>query len=245
MNRNPMFALSGVSLVMLSGLALLPFPAGAQETPPRTALTTAQTPTQERTDPANLPIVEASKLLTNSKAFINAVLPEATLQDKVKALEDKTVLAALEMAKNWIKQPSTPPVITEENLSAISVFTDFRQVARALSLETYVLLSEGRVKDALFVVEQNLKIASPLYRRGIMGGLVGLACEAIAIRPIGRNLASISLKEVDYLSKIAKDWLSDDATLTMLENEQKGQLLSLRSTVRNSLLEKPDRKSVV
>ncbi len=235
MNRNQIFRLSGVSLILLSGFALSPSSAGAQKTPPRTAPIS----TQEKIDPANLPIVEASKLLTNSKAFMNALQPEATLDDKVKALEDKSVLKALDMAKSWLKQPATPPAIIEESLGASSEYTDFRQVSRGLSLESYVLLSEGRVKDALFVVEQNLKIAAPLYRRSLIGGLVGLACEAIAVRPLGRNLASISLKEVDYLSKIAKDWLSDDATLTMLENEQKSQLLSLRSTVKNSLLEKP------
>ncbi len=232
---NPRLFRNALAGSLLAGSLLPGLPLYAQQ------ITSVPAATGQAVEPAYLEIAGVGKRLESSPAFVKASSSDATLSDKIKALEDKRVLQALAEARHWIGSSPVPlSPIPPETAEETVPYLQFRETAKAFAIESYVLLSEGRVREALTTTDEGLRLARPLYRQNLIGGMVGLALEAIAIRPLGRNLASVSLKEVEPLQKIAALWLSENVTLIpLLERERQTALALLNRSAAEALLPAP------
>lgn len=205
-----------VALLALVMVGSLPLRAGAQNAP---------SPLE--------PLLKACRLLRGNKALAAAEQNNATLTQKVQALNDKDVHAALNQVRGWLNQPavSTVGALSSDN-PLDPPFNDiamFRELARIFIMEQYVLLSEGRTGAAIASARDGLRIAYAVKPNTFSVSLVAAAMEVLATDTLIRHLDQMSLTDCRELLQLARDWTNEpDVTATMLALERRQQKAMMR-----------------
>ncbi|HZP84464.1 MAG TPA: hypothetical protein VFB21_22710 [Chthonomonadaceae bacterium] len=176
-------------------------------------------------------LFEAGRLLKSCPALDAATEPGATLFQKRMALSDKSVVRAFDLLRAWLERGVLPPglVIDASSDGLTPALSGIRALARALYVKEYVLLADGRVREAIDVTRDGLRLAHSIQSHNLVAWLSGQAIQAIVVKGLSTHLEELSARDCDYLSQLAQDWTSSPDTLSLaLERERQGTLLELR-----------------
>ena len=182
-------------------------------------------------------IVQAGDLVrasTLAQAVISAGAT-STLRQKRNALADPKVSRALGLLKRGLAKPIRSPRAT---LTATTLFPDFaslRGLTRLLGVYQYVALADGRTSEAVGALRDGLRLAQTVKGEVLIGGLVGVAIEAIVLTRLTRHLDQMTARDCDRLVALAREYLAaPDAAINALESERRFQLAGIES-LRNGL----------
>jgi hypothetical protein len=171
----------------------------------------------------------AGTLLESSKEFQAAQEEGATLTQKRTALESKPVTEALRLLRVWLnKQGNTVKagVLVDAPFANLR---QFRQLGRALGIEQYVSLANGRVGDAIDSARDGLRFSHVLKPNQYVVWLYSSAIDSNMAISMGRHIEQFSHRDADRLTALAKDWLSTpDLAEVTLEVERNVVLRNYR-----------------
>ena len=203
---------------LLLCLLLIP-PAAAQETPPSPAgpvfpflfpMPTGQNGYEE--------IVKAGDIAVATPAINEAMDAGYALTDKRRLMRQPQIMEALQLLRDGLAKPIRAPQGTDD---AFKAFAGVRQLARLLSVEQYVLFADGKVGDAIQSARDTLRLGYAMQSQMLIGGLVGTAVDALAIRSLASRLDQLSARDCEALTKLANDWLAaPDPAIAALEAER-------------------------
>ncbi len=156
--------------------------------------------------------VRAGDLLKNSPAFRAAQGEgmselDLTLAKKREFLSDPGVSAALALVRTGVKKPARSPHEKLDDETVMPEMVLYRVVARALSVEMYVLLADGRVSQAISAFADGLTMSYLVHSDTLINGLVAIAMDAIVIRSLSEHLEQLSSRDCERLIAVANDWL--------------------------------------
>jgi hypothetical protein len=171
-------------------------------------------------------LVRAGDILQNSPVWQALEHPAGeeppTLAMKRRAIADPIVRAALEALRAGLQKPITSPHAKLDDETVFPELAPFRSLARLLGHEIYVQLADGRVTQAIETLGLALKFGYVIQQDTVLSGLVAIAVDAIAIRPIGDHLDQLSVRDCDKLLAVAREWLElPDPAIAIIQKEKK------------------------
>jgi len=173
--------------------------------------------------------VRAGDILQSSpewRAFEN--LPDGqtqTLIMKRQILSDPAVKAALDLVRTGISKPVKSPRASMDDETLLPELAAFRGVAHALGHQIYVHLADGRVAQAIDTLGVALKFGCVVQMDTLISGLVAIAVDAIAIRPVADHLDQLSVRDCEKLLTLAREWLLlPDPAIAILQSDRKAAL---------------------
>ncbi len=181
-------------------------PAGAQDVPPPTLFQeifpqpTGQNGYEE--------IVAAGEMLAKSALFVEgeqAGLGTLTLTKKRALLADPPVREALILFRQGLAKSLHTPRDKSQD-PALKAFGLYRRLARVLAVELYVCCADGRMSQAIGALEDGLRLGYAVQRDSLIGGLVGVAIDAVGIGEVQKHLDQLSEKDCSRLIRLAKAW---------------------------------------
>jgi len=204
-----------VHLVLLGALLLTPLRSPAQEGPlyPRVFPNPSGTNGMEE-------IIRAGDLIRASKLIGDCMMPDATLTQKRKALEEPGVRQALLLIRVGLGKP-VRPLPFDDDASHTQALALCRNTARALGIEQYVLWADGKTSKALDSMADLLRISYVLGQGSLIGNLVGVAVDGIAIGVARKRLTQLSQPDCAKLKRLAEQWLAmPDPAIAALQAER-------------------------
>ena len=156
--------------------------------------------------------IRAGDLLKNSAAFRAAQGEgmselDLSLSKKREFLSDPGVSLALSLVRSGVKKPVRSPHETLDDETIMPEMALYRVVARALSVEMYVLLADGKVSQAISALADGLTMSYLVHSDTLINGLVAIAMDAIVIKTVSDHLEQLSSRDCDRLIAVANDWL--------------------------------------
>ncbi len=181
----------------------------------------AQVPVEPPVPAAYAQLIEAGKLTQRSEALTKASGSEPTLKQRRTALSDRDVIAALRLLRQWLNDPNRALDAGSFDGNILSGLTAMRSLARALAVEQYVLLADGKISDALENMRDGLRLSYAVKSNSMIVWLTGTAMEAIALRHMSRHLDQLSRRDCDRLLALAQEWMAaPDSAPAMLDAER-------------------------
>lgn len=173
--------------------------------------------------------VRAGDILQNAAAWRafegSGAEQPPTLAMKRRCLSDPVVRSALETVKAGLMKPVRSPRQHLDDETPLPELSPFRSLARAMGHEIYVQLADGQVSQAIDTLGTALKFGYVVQMDTLISGLVAIAIDAIAIRPIGDHLDQLSTRDCDKLLALAREWLDmPDPALGILESDRRGAM---------------------
>ncbi len=154
-------------------------------------------------------LVVAGDLLLGNEAFKAAQEPNATLKVMRKALEDSNAARALEQLRTGldkpIQSPRDPKKLDENTL--LPEYSEFRALARLLALQEQVQLADGQVSRAIDTMRDGLRLGYVVQGDTLMGGLVGVAIDAIVVQRFAVHFDQMALRDCVHVIAVAQEWL--------------------------------------
>ena len=154
-------------------------------------------------------IVAAGEMLAKSALMVDGEqtgLDTLTLTKKRALLADPPVRDALILFRQGLTKSLNAPRDRPQE-ATYKAFAVYRRLARVLAfVEPYVYCADGRVNQAIDSLEDVLRLGYALQRDSLIGGLVGVAVDAIATQAIQRRLDQLSDKDCRRLMRLAKAW---------------------------------------
>jgi hypothetical protein len=211
--------------LLMIGLTLLGegFTALAQDTanPPRPMNSFEQLKIQPTGKNGYEEFILAGELLRGNKDLNEAQYAGSTLSDKRKALADPTVIRALAIFRVGLTKPIHSVYTHIDQDTTFPQLALFRNLARTLMMEEYVLLADGKVSMAISSLEDTLRLGRLIQTEALISGLVGIAIDTIAVKPFGEHLGQLSAKDCDRVVALARQWLRmPSGAATMIANEK-------------------------
>ncbi len=157
-----------------------------------------------------LGLLQIGSRLKDRPTFSLAIDQNATLKARQQALNDPEVQTALRELRDWLAKPlQLPPSLTitalAQDFPAVSAS---RQLARALMIQQYVQLANGKVHEAIDTTRDTLRLAYAVQNHSMTGFLVGVAVERIAVSNLSSHLDQLSIFDCNALMKLGQDWAS-------------------------------------
>jgi hypothetical protein len=210
-------------------LALLSLhkPSFAQDTanPPRPKNSFEQLNIQPTGNNGYEEFILAGEMLRGNKDLNEAQYPGSTLADKRKALANPDVIRALAVFRVGLSKPIHSVYTHIDESTTFPQLALFRNLARTLMMEEYVLLADGRVSAAIDNLEDTLRLGRLVQTEALISGLVGIAIDAIAVKPFGDHLGQLSAKDCDRLVALVREWLRmPSAAAAIIANEKQTTL---------------------
>jgi len=179
--------------------------AQAQNSPPAKAITGYEL------------LAEAAQWAKSSQALEAASQPGATLTQKRRALSDKSVVEALERMHLWLDTPTSPnaaPDPTGESL--VPLLTGARALGRALTVQSYVLLADGRVSEAISTLRDGLRLSYAIGNSTMTGWLSGMVIETSLAEQLVAHDDQLAERDCDRLLNLAQEWANASDPLTQV-----------------------------
>jgi hypothetical protein len=178
-------------------------------------------------------LVRAGDILLSSPVWVEFERMDGaqapTLATKRRVVFDSACRAALDMLKAGLQKPVRSPREKLDEETPLPELSAFRSLARLLGHEIYVQLADGRVSQAVDTLGLALKFGYVVQVDTLIAGLVAIAVDAIAIRPIGDHLEQLSVRDCDKLLAIARDWmLLPDPAIAILQADKQHSLDAFR-----------------
>ncbi len=221
------------------GLSVLTLAAGPSElfaqmpppAPTRTEVLFPELFPQPTGDNGYEEIVQAGDLVRASALAQAATNTDAaTLRQKRAALADPKVSRALGLLKRGLAKPIRSPRATLTPTTRFPDFASLRGLARLLGVYQYVALADGRTADAIGALRDGLLLAQTVKGEALVGGLVGVAIEAIVLSRLARHLYQMTARDCDRLIALSREYLATpDAVISALETHRRLQLSGIES----------------
>ncbi len=153
-------------------------------------------------------IVAAGEMLAKSVLLAEgeqADLFTLKLSKKRALLADPPVRDALILFRQGLTKSLHAPR-DKSHEPALKAFGLYRKIAKVLALELYVLCADGRVGQAIDTLEDGLRLGYAVQRDSLIGGLVGIAIDAVGVSSIQKRLDQLSEKDCRRIMRLAKAW---------------------------------------
>ena len=174
-------------------------------------------------------IILAAELVQMNKALEVAYTGTPTLSQKRAALNDRSCVEALKWLRRGLKKPIFSPRKEMTFDTSLPELAPLRSLARLLAVEQYVLLADGRTRDAINSMRDGFMLARVVQRDHLIGGLVGIAITTLVVRPIGSHLDQLSATDCEYLYQVCTQWLQSPSPLAaVIEGERRGSRMILQ-----------------
>ncbi len=173
-------------------------------------------------------IVRAADLLSGVAGVDAAYAASATLTRKRALLKDPGAQQALRLLRDGLAKPVlTLDAPTELQMEALAAL---RGLGRLLAVEQYVLWAEGRTASALTSLENGLALGYHAQRQAVIGGLVGIAIDAMVLAQSRPRYAQWSADDCARVRRLAEAWLrAEDPAIVAIEMEQRNAARQLAS----------------
>jgi hypothetical protein len=149
----------------------------------------------------------AAEMVAATREFLAVNEAERpTLLDKRKAVSAnrKALLLFREGLKKQIYQPRT-----EFNVETLlPEFSLFRELGRLLSIQEEVNLADGKIGAAIDSMRDAILLGRHIQERILIAGLVGIAIEDLALRPISTHLEQLAYDDCGDLLEVVDELLS-------------------------------------
>ncbi len=222
--RKLSFPIIGLALLALCTLSL----AQDDSNPPRPKNSFEQLNIQPTGKNGYEEFILAGEMLRGNNDLNEAQYSETTLAAKRKALSDPTVVRALAVFRVGLSKPIHSVYTHIDHDTTFPQLALFRNLARTLMLEEYVHLADGRVSAAIDDLEDTLRLGRLIQTEALISGLVGIAIDAIAVKPFGDHLGQLSAKDCDRLVALVREWLRmPSAAAAIIANEKQFTLNTL------------------
>lgn len=166
-------------------------------------------------------LVRAGQALKESRLFLQAQEPEATLNLKRAMLLDRPVIRAQALLKQGLGREivAAPPAELEQRSAELGAF---RNLGRLLQIQQYVYLADGRDMEALQAARTALRLGRVVRTDSLLTGLAGTAISTACLKSLGRYLDRFSAPDCETLFMICREWLAQgDPLPSILEAERK------------------------
>jgi hypothetical protein len=182
-------------------------------------------------------LVLAGDVLESSAAWREADRKnDLTLTLKRLLLSDGEVRRALGLLRQGLVKPFRSPRAQVDDQTRFPELARFRALARLLAHQVYVHLADGQVASALDVTIDLLKFGYQVQRDTLIGGLVGVAIDAIGMKMLSTHLDQLSAKDCDRLRMLANQWMElPDPCVELMRRERDGL-----HTILKKYREQPD-----
>lgn len=143
-----------------------------------------------------------------------------TLAEKRRVLMDAMAKRALESLRAGLGKSIATPHVNIDDETRLPEMASFRSLARLISLEMYVDFADGRVGDAVTHLTDALRFGYSVQSGMVIGGLVGVAIDAIGMRQMTDHMDQLSARDCDRLTALASDWLDlPDPQIGLMDGE--------------------------
>ncbi|MBI3911543.1 MAG: hypothetical protein HY320_11505 [Armatimonadetes bacterium] len=189
------------------------FPAAAQGAKPKTPLLRQLFPELTGRNGYEEFVAAADLIDNEDRAIRAASQPSAMLAQKHALLADARCAQALYLLRRGLRKPIASP---RESLSPETLFPEagaFRDLARLLQVEQYVLLADGRTRDAIQSLRDGLRFGDAIQTDALISGLVGIACSTIILQQFGEHLDQLSATDCELLFNVCREWLAEPGPL--------------------------------
>jgi hypothetical protein len=186
----------------------------------------AQQKTPPKVAPGYETLYTAGELVKSSQALDAAEDPGATLGQKRLALSDKPVTQALNLLQHWLDDPALPTAVSDpDDEGMVSFLSGSRALARALGVQQYVLLADGRNTEAIDTLHEGLRLCYAIGDHNLIGWLSGVAISAVVVKTVTDHLDQFSQRDCDHLYRLAQEWASSpDPAPAALEWERRAEM---------------------
>ena len=167
--------------------------------------------------------VRAGDLALNSDACLKFENGDGyhNLSEMRLVLVDTGVRQALMLVRAGLRKPVTSahPVMDDETV--LPELALCRRLARLLSVEMYVQMADGKMGDAISTLGDCLKFSYLIHRDSLIGGLVSMAMDRIAVKRLADHLDQLSVRDCDRLLTVVTDWFkAPDPSIAILDSER-------------------------
>lgn len=153
-------------------------------------------------------LVLAGEWIRGHKLLDAAQAPNATLTLKRRALSDPKVARARRLLRQGLSKPIQSPHKEIDVETYFPQYALFRNLARLLAVEQYVLLADGKVGQAIDSLRDGLKLGYLIQSDTLISGLVGIAVDAIVLQRLARHMDQWSARDCERLVALANEWLN-------------------------------------
>ena len=188
--------------------------------------------------------VRAAELLKSSPVWAEAQ-QRNTLSSRRRALGDPAVRQARALIDAAMLKPLSSPIRELTIATTFPEFAGFRDCARLLSAEMHVLFSEGRTAAALVSFSQGMRLGTAPKAIVLIGGLVGIAIDAILLARIKIHLEQLTPRDCDRVQATLREHVEADrgnaekalaAEMRFVESMLPYLETSLKETVEGALM---------
>ncbi len=154
--------------------------------------------------------VKAGALVSRNE-FANRVTKDsrAPLSDIRKLLKETDIQMARTLFYAGMEKPATDPRTEMELDTLIPEFSLFRAYARLHAKEIVLYLADGKNAEAIKALRTGLQFGRLVQQKTLISGLVGIAIDALVLKPFDGALEKFSAKDCDALLSVVKEWLQD------------------------------------
>jgi hypothetical protein len=173
-------------------------------------------------------IIRAGESVGKMKELQAAIEAGSTLTAKRTLLSSQEAKRALTLLRQGLgKRILTPRAPTDE--ASFRAYSLFRNLARLLAVEQYVLLADGKVSAAVDSMWDGLRLGYAVQSDRLIGGLVGVAIDALSIQTLSRHVAQFSVRDCGKVMALARQWLAaSDPAISALTAEREQMVKHIR-----------------
>lgn len=173
-------------------------------------------------------LVAAADLMQSSRLWKQAEEMSGTadgvpLAFKRRVLGDPPLVRALALLKRGLSKPIASPRKEIHADTLLPELAAFRALSRLLGMVQYVEFADGRTADAVETMRLGMIFSQSVQTDSLISGLVGVAINAITLRPVGDHLDELGSRDCEVLFEICAERLARGSRLAdMLEAERRG-----------------------
>jgi hypothetical protein len=180
-------------------------------------------------------LVAATDELRQSLLFTEAQqLPACPLAVRRRVFTDPPVISALALLDRGLAKPVLSPR-DPDAMNAATLFPElagFRNLARLLGFQQYVLFADGRVPDAIAAMRKCSLLGRVVQFDTLIAGLVGQAIGSIGAQTVAMHLGQFSARDCEMLYQACLEELAQpDLLSSILEGERRFGKNTLRSAL--------------
>ncbi len=179
-------------------------------------------------------VVRAGDLIFRNNLLDAATDREATLTQKRAALALPETQRALATTRRGLNRQIIQSPFTDYNAGTLFPhFAPVRALARLLSLEQYVLLADGKTAQAVDNLFDGLRLGNLVKGEVLIGGLVGVAVDAIVVSALAKRLDALSARDCDRLTAGVREYMAQpDPVIDAFVNEKQMFVTSFLTELR-------------
>lgn len=189
-------------------------------------------------------LVAAGDVVRSASAFNQVDAASGTLAERRRAAADPDAQQAIALLRKGLSMPIASPRNGWNSETRFPELSPFRQLARLLAMQQYVLLADGRVDEAIDCVRDGLALARAAQTEPVLiAGLSGIAMDSLAVAVIARHRDQLAVGDCDRLIDLLTDWLKSKPPIQgelVAEHRQQIGALSLARQDPAAILESID-----